>query len=95
MNCILTNANFIIIGSKLMHNGCGGHAQYRRFSCTTSAVSMLIRSWRIHRLASRFADTIDFAYDLGEHKSDENLRDAMTRPWMTSLEIARTAIFFE
>ena len=29
------------------------------------------------RLASRFADTIDFAYDLGEHKSDEDLRDAM------------------
>ena len=29
------------------------------------------------RLANRFADTIDFAYDLGEHKSDEDLRDAM------------------
>ena len=29
------------------------------------------------RLASRFADTIDFAYDLGEHKSDEDLRYAM------------------
>ena len=29
------------------------------------------------RLASRFADTIDLAYDLGEHKSDEALRDAM------------------
>ena len=29
------------------------------------------------RLASRFADTSDFAYDLGEHKSDEALRDAM------------------
>ena len=28
-------------------------------------------------LASRFADTIDLAYDLGEHKSDEDLRDAM------------------
>ena len=30
-----------------MHNGCGGHAQYRHFSCTTSAVSMLIRARRI------------------------------------------------
>ena len=29
------------------------------------------------RLANRFADTIDFAYDLGEHKSDEALRDSM------------------
>ena len=29
------------------------------------------------RLSSRFADTIDFAYDLGEHKSYEALRDAM------------------
>ena len=29
------------------------------------------------RLASRFADTIDYAYDLGEHKSDEDQRDAM------------------
>ena len=30
------------------------------------------------RLASRFADTIDFAYDLGEHKSDDDLRASMT-----------------
>ena len=29
------------------------------------------------RLANRFADTIDYAYDLGEHKSDGDLRDAM------------------
>ena len=29
------------------------------------------------RLASRFADTIDFAYDLGEHKSDDDLRASM------------------
>ena len=29
------------------------------------------------RLANRFVDTIDFAYDLGEHKSDEALQDAM------------------
>ena len=29
------------------------------------------------RLSSRFAATIDVAYELGEHKSDEDLRDAM------------------
>ena len=29
------------------------------------------------RLAARFADTIDVEYELGEHKSDEALRDAM------------------
>ena len=29
------------------------------------------------RLASRFADTIDVAYELGECKSDEALRDSM------------------
>lgn len=29
------------------------------------------------RLANRFADTIDFAYDLGEHKSDDDLRASM------------------
>lgn len=28
-------------------------------------------------LANRFADTIDVAYELGERKSDEALRDAM------------------
>lgn len=28
------------------------------------------------RLARRFADTIDVAYELGEHKSDEALRDS-------------------
>ena len=31
-----------------MHNGSGEHAQYRRFSCTTGAVNMLIRARRIH-----------------------------------------------
>ena len=31
-----------------MHNSCGERAQYRRFLCTTSAVSMLIRTRRIH-----------------------------------------------
>ena len=30
-----------------------------------------------HRLANRFADTIDVAYELGERKSDEALRDSM------------------
>ena len=29
------------------------------------------------RLASRFADMIDMAYELGERKSDEALRDSM------------------
>ena len=29
------------------------------------------------RLANRFADTIDVAYELGERKSDEMLRDSM------------------
>ena len=29
------------------------------------------------RLSRRFADTIDVAYELGEHKSDESLRDSM------------------
>ena len=29
------------------------------------------------RLSSRFAATIDVAYELGEHKSDEALRDSM------------------
>ena len=29
------------------------------------------------RLASRFADTIDVAYERGERKSDEDLRDSM------------------
>ena len=29
------------------------------------------------RLASRFAGTIDVAYELGERKSDEDLRDSM------------------
>ena len=29
------------------------------------------------RLSKRFADTIDVAYELGEHKSDESFRDSM------------------
>ena len=29
------------------------------------------------RLANRFADTIDVAYELGERKTDEALRDSM------------------
>ena len=29
------------------------------------------------RLSSRFAETIDVAYELGERKSDEDLRDAI------------------
>ena len=29
------------------------------------------------RLANRFADTIEVAYELGERKSDEALRDSM------------------
>lgn len=44
------------------------------------------------RLASRFADTIDVAYELGERKSDEDLRDSMANALMTSLKIASTAI---
>ena len=44
------------------------------------------------RPAIRFADTIDLAYDLGEHKFDEDPRDAMNDAWRTSWKIARTAI---